>query len=85
MGVRSVQGVESLNPRLRSDGGRNVTYQELLVEFDRRRANPPVRVQNDGTVGPDFVGMIADLQWAIQAILEKLRETEPLGPEAGSS
>ena len=45
-----------------------MTYQELLVEFSKRRANDdPVLASKTA---------IADLQWAIQAILEKLRDAE---------
>ena len=44
-----------------------MTYQELLVEFSKRRSDDPVLASKTA---------IADLQWAIQAILEKLRDAE---------
>ena len=45
-----------------------MTYQELLEEFDRRRSNQ--RIDNMG----DVQITLADVEWAIQSLLEKLRD-----------
>ena len=45
-----------------------MTYQELLVEFDKRRITHSV--DNLGTIAI----ALDDIEWAIQSILEKLRD-----------
>ena len=53
-----------------------MTYQEILEEFDRRRSNPQMTLISPDVLVVDTGGVILDLQWAIQSILEKLRDKE---------
>jgi hypothetical protein len=54
-----------------------MTYQEILEEFATRRANPPMFINPiTNKESPDYQGQILNLQWAIQSILEKLRDKE---------
>jgi hypothetical protein len=50
-----------------------MTYQEILVEFDT------VRLQDmEAPAEAILMKRIMNLEWAIQTILEKLRDAEPI-------
>lgn len=54
-----------------------MTYQEILEAITRHRVNTLQLMQPSDTVnGQDLMRKISEIEWALQALTEKLRDTE---------
>lgn len=57
-----------------------MTFQEILEGIARHRVNlVQLNVPSGNVVGQDLRRKIDELEWALQAIAEKLRDNEQVG------
>jgi hypothetical protein len=52
-----------------------MTYQEILEGITRHRANP-LTTRTDGAFVTDVKRKLDEIEWALQALAEKLRDAE---------